>query len=133
MVDDQAQEGRDGQEARQAVLEARRARSSSRRSEGGGDPEANIALANAIAKAKSYSLPKDNIERAIARGAGAGEGDAYEPVTYEGYGPGGAAFMIEALTDNRNRTAADVRAAFSKAGGALGSRARSPGCSTATA
>ncbi len=69
---------------------------------------------------KSYSLPKDNIERAIARGAGAGEGDAYEPVTYEGYGPGGAAFVIEALTDNRNRTAANVRAAFNKAGGALG-------------
>jgi YebC/PmpR family DNA-binding regulatory protein len=88
--------------------------------EGGGDPDANNALANAIAKAKSYSLPKDNIERAIARGAGAGEGDAYEPVTYEGYGPGGAAFVIEALTDNRNRTAANVRAAFNKAGGSLG-------------
>jgi YebC/PmpR family DNA-binding regulatory protein len=88
--------------------------------EGGGDPDANNALANAIAKAKSYSLPKDNIERAIARGAGAGEGDAYEPVTYEGYGPGGAAFVIEALTDNRNRTAATVRAAFNQAGGSLG-------------
>src|SRR5262245_17617398 len=88
--------------------------------EGGPDPDANNALANAIAKAKSYSLPKDNIERAIQRGAGAGEGDAYEPVTYEGYGPGGAAFVIEALTDNRNRTAANVRAAFNKAGGSLG-------------
>jgi YebC/PmpR family DNA-binding regulatory protein len=88
--------------------------------EGGADPSANNALATAIAKAKSYSLPKDNIERAIARGAGGAEGDAYEPVTYEGYGPGGAAFVVEALTDNRNRTAANVRAAFSKVGGSLG-------------
>jgi YebC/PmpR family DNA-binding regulatory protein len=88
--------------------------------EGGPDPNANNALANAIAKAKQYSLPKDNIERAIQRGAGAGEGDAYETVTYEGYGPGGAAFVVDALTDNRNRTAANVRAAFNKGGGSLG-------------
>ncbi len=89
--------------------------------EGGGDPDGNAALANAIAKAKSYSLPKDNIERAVAKGAGGGEGENYETVTYEGFGPGGAAFVVEALTDNRNRTAANVRSIFTKAGSALGS------------
>ncbi|MEI6688945.1 MAG: YebC/PmpR family DNA-binding transcriptional regulator [Thermoleophilia bacterium] len=88
--------------------------------EGGGDPDGNAALANAIAKAKSYSLPKDNIERAIAKGAGGGEGENYETITYEGFGPGGAAFVVEALTDNRNRTAANVRSIFTKAGSALG-------------
>jgi YebC/PmpR family DNA-binding regulatory protein len=88
--------------------------------EGGPDPEANSALANAIAKAKSYSLPKDNIERAIQKGAGGGEGESYETVTYEGFGPGGAALIVEALTDNRNRTAANVRSIFTKAGSALG-------------
>ena len=88
--------------------------------EGGADPDGNAALANAIAKAKSYSLPKDNIERAIAKGAGGGEGENYEVVTYEGFGPGGAAFVVEALTDNRNRTAANVRSIFTKAGSALG-------------
>ena len=88
--------------------------------EGGPDPEGNAALANAIAKAKSFSLPKDNIERAIQKGAGGGEGENYETVTYEGFGPGGAALIVEALTDNRNRTAANVRSAFTKAGSALG-------------
>ena len=81
--------------------------------EGGPDPDANVALANAIAKARSYSMPKDNIERAITRATGAGEGsDAYEPISYEGYGPDGVAIIVEALTDNRNRTAADVRSIF---------------------
>jgi YebC/PmpR family DNA-binding regulatory protein len=88
--------------------------------EGGGDPAANNSLATAIEKARSYSMPKDNIERAIARGAGSDQSEAYETVVYEGYGPSGAGFVIEALTDNRNRTAANVRAAFNKAGGALG-------------
>jgi YebC/PmpR family DNA-binding regulatory protein len=89
--------------------------------EGGGDPDSNIALANAIAKARSYSMPKDNIERAVGRGAGAGEGgDAFDPVTYEGYGPDGVAIIVEALTDNRNRTAADVRSIFTKNNGSLG-------------
>lgn len=88
--------------------------------EGGPDPDGNAALANAIAKAKSYSLPKDNIERAIQKGAGGGEGENYESVVYEGFGPGGAALIIEALTDNRNRTAANVRSIFTKAGSALG-------------
>jgi len=88
--------------------------------EGGGDPDTNAALGNAVAKAKSYSLPKENIERAIQKGAGGGEGAAYETVVYEGFGPGGAAFVVEALTDNRNRTAANVRSIFTKAGSSLG-------------
>jgi YebC/PmpR family DNA-binding regulatory protein len=89
--------------------------------EGGADPSANAALAAAIAKARSYSMPKDNIERAVQRGAGGGEGsDAYDAITYEGYGPDGVAIIVEALTDNRNRTAADVRAIFSKHNASLG-------------
>ncbi len=89
--------------------------------EGGPDPEGNLALANAIEKAREASMPKDNIERAIARGAGTGtDGEAYEHVTYEGYGPGGVAVLVEALTDNRNRTASDVRHIFAKNDGNLG-------------
>jgi YebC/PmpR family DNA-binding regulatory protein len=89
--------------------------------EGGSDPAANLALQNAIEKARSYSMPKDNIERAIAKGAGeAGDGSAYETVVYEGYGPEGVAVIVEALTDNRNRTASDVRHLFTKHGGNLG-------------
>jgi YebC/PmpR family DNA-binding regulatory protein len=89
--------------------------------DGGGDPTGNAPLALAIAKAKAASMPKDNIERAIAKGTGeGGEGDAIEAVLYEGYGPGGVAVLVEALTDNRNRTGADVRHAFSKYGGSLG-------------
>jgi YebC/PmpR family DNA-binding regulatory protein len=89
--------------------------------EGGGDPAANLALANAIEKARSYSMPKENIERAIARGSGADtDADAFEQVVYEGYGPSGVAILVEALTDNRNRTAQEVRAAFTKHEGNLG-------------
>src|SRR5271168_3109120 len=89
--------------------------------EGGGDPDANAALANAIQKAREASMPKDNIERAIAKGAGTGaDGDNIETVVYEGYGPGGVAVLVEAMTDNRNRTGADVRHLFSKHGGNLG-------------
>ena len=89
--------------------------------DGGGDPEGNASLALAIAKAKAASMPKDNIERAIARGTGEGnDAAAIEAVLYEGYGPGGVALLIEALTDNRNRTSADIRHAFSKHGGNLG-------------
>jgi YebC/PmpR family DNA-binding regulatory protein len=90
--------------------------------DGGGDPNANATLENAIRKAKLASMPKDNIERAIAKGTGAGaEGEAaLETVLYEGYGPGGVAVLVEAVTDNRNRTGADVRHAFSKHGGSLG-------------
>jgi YebC/PmpR family DNA-binding regulatory protein len=89
--------------------------------EGGPDPDSNATLANAIAKARSYSMPKDNIERAITRATGAGEGsDAYEAIVYEGYGPEGVAIIVEALTDNRNRTAADVRSIFGKHNSSLG-------------
>jgi len=89
--------------------------------EGGPDPDGNLALQNAIEKAREASMPKDNIERAIARGSGAGtEGESYEHVTYEGYGPGGVAVLVEALTDNRNRTASDVRHIFAKNDGNLG-------------
>jgi len=89
--------------------------------EGGGDPANNLALQNAIEKAKSYSMPKDNIDRAIAKGSGAdADADAFESIVYEGYGPEGVAVIVEALTDNRNRTAADVRHLFAKHGGNLG-------------
>jgi YebC/PmpR family DNA-binding regulatory protein len=89
--------------------------------EGGGDPANNLALQNAIEKAKSYSMPKDNIDRAIAKGSGAdADADAFEEIVYEGYGPEGVAVIVEALTDNRNRTASDVRHTFAKHGGNLG-------------
>jgi YebC/PmpR family DNA-binding regulatory protein len=89
--------------------------------DGGGDPDANATLENAVRKAREASMPKDNIERAIAKGTGeGGEADAIEAVLYEGYGPGGVAVLVEALTENRNRTGADVRHAFSKNGGSLG-------------
>ncbi|MEL6816087.1 MAG: YebC/PmpR family DNA-binding transcriptional regulator [Cyanobacteria bacterium J06598_3] len=88
---------------------------------GGGDPDGNFQLRTAIEKAKAVSFPAENIERAIAKGCGslAGEGD-FEAIRYEGYGPGGVAVLIEALTDNRNRAAADLRSAFGKNGGNLG-------------
>jgi YebC/PmpR family DNA-binding regulatory protein len=89
--------------------------------EGGPDPAANLALQNAIEKARSYSMPKDNIERAVAKGSGAGsEGSGFETVVYEGYGPEGVAVLVETLTDNRNRTASEVRHLFTKHGGNLG-------------
>jgi YebC/PmpR family DNA-binding regulatory protein len=89
--------------------------------EGGGDVVGNAALALAVQKAKDASMPKDNIERAIAKGTGEGaDADALEAVMYEGYGPGGVAILVEALTDNRNRTGSEIRHAFSKAGGNLG-------------
>ncbi len=89
--------------------------------EGGGDPEGNAGLALAIQKARDASMPKENIERAIQKGTGAGvDAETWESVMYEGYGPGGVAMLIEALTDNRNRTAADVRHIVGKHGGSLG-------------
>ena len=89
--------------------------------EGGPDPAGNLALQNAIEKARAASMPKDNIERAIARGTGAGtDAAAFEHITYEGYGPSGVAVLVEALTDNRNRTAAEVRHVFAKNDGNLG-------------
>lgn len=87
---------------------------------GGGDPETNPALRTAITKAKSENMPKDNIERALKKGTGELGGADYVELTYEGYGPGGVAILIEALTDNKNRTAADIRSIFSKQGGNLG-------------
>jgi YebC/PmpR family DNA-binding regulatory protein len=89
--------------------------------EGGSDPAGNLALQNAIEKARSYSMPKDNIERAIARGSGQdSDAGSFETIVYEGYGAGGIAVMVEALTDNRNRTASEVRHLFAKNDGNLG-------------
>lgn len=88
--------------------------------DGGGDPDGNPRLRLAIDKARAQSMPKDNIERAVKRGAGGLDGDNYEEARYEGYGPGGVAVMVDCLTDNRNRTVAEVRHAFTKFGGSLG-------------
>ena len=89
--------------------------------EGGGNVEANMTLASAVDKARSFSVPNDNIDRAIKRGTGElGDGQKYEEVVYEGYAPGGIALLVEALTDNRNRTAQEIRHAFSRHGGNLG-------------
>jgi YebC/PmpR family DNA-binding regulatory protein len=87
---------------------------------GGGDPEGNARLRTAIAAAKAENMPKDNIERAIKKGTGELEGVTYEEFPYEGYGPGGAAVLVEVLTDNKNRTTAEVRHIFSRSGGNLG-------------
>lgn len=87
---------------------------------GGGDIAANPRLRLAVDKAKAQSMPRDNIDRAIRKGAGELEGDAFQEIRYEGYGPGGTAVMVDCMTDNRNRTVADIRHAFSKYGGNLG-------------
>ena len=87
---------------------------------GGGDPDMNPRLRTVIAEAKQHNMPADNIKRAIKRGTGEEEGVTYEEVTYEGYGPGGVAILIEALTDNKNRTVGEIRHAFTKWGGKLG-------------
>lgn len=87
---------------------------------GGADPEANPRLRAAVQAARAANMPKDNVERAIKRASGEGQDVNYEEIRYEGYGPGGVAVIVEALTDNRNRTASEVRAAFSKHGGSLG-------------
>lgn len=87
---------------------------------GGADPTGNMKLKLALSKAKANNIPKDNIQRAIQKGQGTLEGSNYEEITYEGYGPAGVAIMVSALTDNRNRTAADVRHVFSKYGGNMG-------------
>lgn len=92
--------------------------------EGGGDPEYNASLKTAIAKAKADNMPNDNIDRAIKKGVGGGDGENYESITYEGYGPGGVAIIVETLTDNKNRTAGNVRYYFDKNSGNLGT----PGC-----
>lgn len=92
--------------------------------EGGPDPANNSKLRDVIAKAKANNMPNDTIERGIKKAAGDANADNYEKVTYEGYGPGGIAIIVEALTDNKNRTAADVRSAFTKGSGSIGT----PGC-----
>jgi YebC/PmpR family DNA-binding regulatory protein len=86
---------------------------------GGGDPDANYRLRLAIEKARSVNMPADNIKRTIDKATGGGEADQYEEIVYEGYGPGGVALLVEAQTDNRNRTAAEVRSMFTKSGGQL--------------
>ena len=86
---------------------------------GGGDPDANYRLRLAMDKARAVNMPMDNIKRAIERATGAAEGEQFEEIVYEGYGPGGVAILVEAMTDNRNRTASDVRSMFTKAGGQL--------------
>jgi YebC/PmpR family DNA-binding regulatory protein len=88
---------------------------------GGGDPEANPRLRLVVDKARAANMPKDNIERAIQKGLGGGDSEAYEEVVYEGYGPGGAAILLQTLTDNRNRTVSEVRHVLTKHGGNLGS------------
>jgi YebC/PmpR family DNA-binding regulatory protein len=88
---------------------------------GGGDPEMNLKLRYAIDKARQVSMPKDNIERAIKRGTGETEGVTFEEITYEGYGPGGVAVLVDVLTDNRNRTASEIRKIFERSGGKMGS------------
>ena len=88
--------------------------------QGGPDPAGNSRLRTAISDAKAVSMPKDNIERAIKKGAGGTEGDNYEEIIYEGYGPGGVAVMCDILTDNRNRTAPELRKLFEKGGGKMG-------------
>jgi YebC/PmpR family DNA-binding regulatory protein len=87
--------------------------------QGGGDPDANYRLRLAIEKARSVNMPADNIKRTIEKATGGGEADQYEEIVYEGYGPGGVALLVEAQTDNRNRTAAEVRSMFTKTGGQL--------------
>jgi YebC/PmpR family DNA-binding regulatory protein len=88
---------------------------------GGGDPTMNLKLRYAIDKARSVSMPKDNIERAIKRGTGELEGQTFEEISYEGFGPGGVAILVEVLTDNRNRTAGEIRKTFERGGGHMGS------------
>lgn len=87
---------------------------------GGGDPDTNLRLRYAIDKARHVSMPKENIERAVKKGTGDLEGASYEEITYEGYGPGGTALLVETLTDNRNRTATEIRTTFEKSGGNQG-------------
>ncbi|MBE3095055.1 MAG: YebC/PmpR family DNA-binding transcriptional regulator [Actinobacteria bacterium] len=87
---------------------------------GSGDPDSNFGLSNAVAKAKEYNMPWENIDKAIKRGTGEIEGEKFETIMYEGYGPGGTAIMVEAMTENRNRTVSDVRNIFSKSNGNLG-------------
>ena len=114
---------------KKAIVDARRGQvftkvakelSVAAREGGGGDPAGNFRLRLAIQKAKEVNMPADNIDRAIARGAGGKDGDSFEEIRYEGYGPHGVAIMLDILTDNRNRTVASIRNLFTRAGGSLG-------------
>ena len=114
---------------RKALVDSRRSKLWSKLSKaiivaaklGGGDPSGNVRLRTAILDAKAVSLPKDNIERAIKKGTGEIEGGDVEEILYEGYGPGGVAVLCDIMTDNRNRTAPEVRKLFDTHGGKLGS------------
>jgi YebC/PmpR family DNA-binding regulatory protein len=108
---DQAKNNRFVKLGREIYVQARR---------GGTNPEANYGLKSAIASARAIQMPADNIERAIKKASGGADSVEYEEIMYEGYGPGGVAIMVKCLTDNRNRTAADVRSIFGKRGGNLG-------------
>jgi YebC/PmpR family DNA-binding regulatory protein len=108
------------QDAKRGALFAKLIRAIEMTARDGGDPDANPTLATAIQKAKDASVPKDNIDRAIARGTGEVEGVRYEEIWYEGYAPGGVALYIHVLTDNRNRATADIRAAMNRHEGSLG-------------
>ena len=108
-------------DAKKAKLFARLARAIQvAAKEGGGNPDMNLRLATAILDAKAASVPKDTIDRSVKKGTGELPGVVYEQVTYEGYGPGGVAVMVDALTDNNNRMAADMRRLFENAGGNVG-------------
>lgn len=108
------------QDAKRAKVFAKLAREIEVAARGGPDPDQNPRLRTAITAARGQNMPNDRIKRAIEKASGGGEGDNYEEVRYEGYGPGGVAVIVETLTDNRNRTASEVRSAFSKHGGNLG-------------
>ncbi|QIB69476.1 YebC/PmpR family DNA-binding transcriptional regulator [Aminipila butyrica] len=112
------------QDSKRAAIFTKYARAITVAAKNGGDPEYNAALKVAIEKAKSINLPNDNINRAIKKGTGELEGETYEELNFEGYGIGGVAVIVEALTDNKNRTTAAVRSTFDKYGGNLGA----PGC-----
>jgi len=108
------------QDKRRAKVFTRLTRELQIAAKSGEDPGANPALRSAILAARKENMPKDNIERAIKKGAGGGDDSNYEDMRYEGYGPGGVAMIVDTLTDNRNRTASEVRSAFTKYGGNLG-------------
>jgi YebC/PmpR family DNA-binding regulatory protein len=112
------------QDARRAAMFTKYTRQIIVAAKGGGDPEFNPSLRVAIDKAKAIGMPNDNINRAIKKGTGELEGESYEELSFEGYGPSGVAIIVEALTDNTNRTASFVRSTFDKNGGNLGT----PGC-----
>lgn len=115
---------KEAQDKRRAAMFTKYARAITVAARNGGDPEYNVGLKHAIEKAKGINMPNDNINRAIKKGTGELAGETYEELSFEGYGPSGVAIVVEALTDNKNRTASSVRSTFDKYGGNLGT----PGC-----